>query len=235
MADAVLEQPPRQRQHTRDRRVFWTQRQALHDARAARKPRQMQPPQRGRLEHASRGAPEAERPAVEPVREGNLEHLAIRSGLPDVAIRRQAVRHDRRPHERRAVVHRLQVDERADAAVDAVAAGLQRGHGIAADAVTPGAKRRRPTAERFFQRQRQPPQFGRLQVGRQVLQHRVARNERLGERRRIPGVQMCGDFPAAAVAHLPQHVRSPRILRHGVRREVGGPHAETVEERGLRP
>src|SRR6267143_1001177 len=114
MAHAVFEQPARQRQHLGGRRELRAQYDASDKARAFSEPGETKPPERRCFEETPRPIPEAEGPAAEAVGEGNLEQVAVRGGLSDVAVRRQMIRLEWRAHEGRAVVNPFPIDERAD-------------------------------------------------------------------------------------------------------------------------
>src|SRR5207247_7760926 len=136
----------------------------LYQARAERDPRQVQPA-RPCLEQATRGMPETEwRPAVT-VGHGNLQQLPIRGGLSHIAVRPQPIWDDRGTDEAGTIVNRLQIDERRDTAVDAVAAAQQRGDGVAADAIPAGAKHGGPECECLLERRGEVLEFRQLQLG----------------------------------------------------------------------
>src|SRR6266404_3206952 len=176
--------------------------------------------------------PETEwRPAVT-VGHGNLQQLPMRGGLSNVAVRTQTIWDDRGTDEAGTIVNRLQIDERRDAAVDAVTAARQRGDGVAAEAIPTGAKHGGSECECLFERRREMLELGQLQLGWQVLEHRVAGNERLGEGRGVPRVQVGGDLPAAVVRDLPQDACRLWISGDLIRREVGRPNPQSIEERG---
>ena len=99
---------------------------------------------------------------VETVGQRDFQERAVRRGLAHVAIRSQAVRHQRRADERRPVIHRLEIEERIDAGIDPVPAGDERRHRVPAKAIASRPKRRRHVTEGLLQCLRQPAQLGEL-------------------------------------------------------------------------
>ena len=164
--------------------------------------------------------------------ERNLEDRPVRSRLRDLAIGRQPVRRQRRPGEIGAVIERLQVNERTHAAVDAVGTAGERGDRVAPQSIPAGAKCLGRDVERVLESRCEAPELGQLQVGGQILEHRIPGDERLEQRRSVPGVQVGGDLPAIPVAGLAQHIRGTRVARDLIGREVCRTHSQALEERG---
>src|SRR3989449_3391531 len=177
----------------------------------------------------SRWAPEAKGPAAEPVGQRDFKEDPARGGLSDVAVRRQTIRHQWRTDEGRAIVDPLPTHKWGHATVHAVTAVQERSDGIRSETEATSAKHAGRDIECLLQRSGQSPQLSQLQVGRQVLKHRVAGDERLCQRWCVPWMEVRCDLGGAGGTDVAQRLHRALVNGDLVGGEIRRAHAPAIE------